>query len=131
MAPQLQTGKPRREAGFTLMELVIVLFIVALIAAIAVPNVSASLKRAQETALMQNLSVMRQAIGDYHADRAEWPDALTDLVETRYIRFVPDDTVAEDGAGWAVVNADEGDGITDVRSTSSDIGSNGVPYSEW
>ncbi len=129
MAPKSRIG--RREAGFTLMELVVVLFIVALLAALAVPSVSRSLKRAEETALTQNLTVMRQAIDDYRADRAEWPETLTALVEERYIRFIPEDPVAGDEAQWAVVEAEEQPGITDVRSTSSDIGLNGIPYSEW
>ena len=107
------------------------LFIVALLAALVVPNVAGSMRRAQETALVQNLSVMRKAIDDYRADRAEWPDDLADLVESQYIRFVPKDTMAEEGVGWAVVDAEDEGGITDVRSTSSDVGSNGVPYSQW
>ncbi len=113
------------------MELVVVLFIVALLAALAVPSVSRSLKRAEETALTQNLAVMRQAIDDYRADRAEWPETLTALVEERYIRFIPEDPVAGEEAQWAVVEAEEESGIADVRSTSSDIGLNGIPYSEW
>lgn len=131
MERPLPIGKRDSQAGFTLMELVIVLFIVALLAALVVPNVAGSMRRAQETALAQNLSVMRQAIDDYRADRAEWPADLADLVEARYIRFVPEDTVADDDAGWAVVEAEEESGIMDVRSTSSEVGSNGVPYSEW
>ena len=132
MVRLLPSGKRQSQAGFTLMELVIVLFIVALLAALVVPNVAGSMRRAQETALAQNLSVMRQAIDDYRADRASWPADLADLVEARYIRFVPEDTVADDDdAGWRVIEAEDEDGITDVRSTSSEVGSNGVPYSEW
>ncbi len=129
MARQSRTG--RREAGFTLMELVIVLFIVALLAALAVPSVSRGLKQAEETALSQNLAVMRKAIDDYRADRAEWPETLTVLVDERYIRFIPEDPVAGDLTAWDVVAAEEEPGITDVRSTSRDIGLNGVAYSEW
>lgn len=131
MARHLQTGKRRSVAGFTLMELVVVLFIVALLAALAVPSVSGSIRRAQETALTQNLSVMRKAIDDFRADRAEWPENLELLVDERYIRFVPEDTVAEDGAGWVVIKAEDEAGIVDVRSTSSKVGSNGVAYSAW
>ena len=129
MAAKSRTG--RREAGFTLMELVVVLFIVALLAALAVPSVSRSLKRAEETALEQNLSVMRQAIDDYRADRAEWPENLSDLVEARYIRFIPEDPVAGEDVPWAVVGAEDGSGIADIRSTSSEIGLNGVAYNQW
>lgn len=131
MERPLLSGRRHFQAGFTLMELVVVLFIVALLAAVVVPNVAGSMRRAQETALTQNLSVMRDAIDDYRADRAEWPVELADLVEARYIRFVPKDSVSDDGAGWALVDAEDESGFSDVRSTSFEVGSNGVPYSEW
>ena len=130
MARQLRTGRRRGEAGFTLMELVVVLFIVALLAALAIPSVSRSLVRAQETALEQNLMVMRRAIDDFRADRAEWPADLTALVEARYINAVPEDPVTDEPV-WAVSNADGESGITDVHSTSSEIGLNGVAYNQW
>ena len=131
MARQLRIGNHRRrEAGFTLMELVVVLFIVALLAALAVPAVSRSLTRAEETALRQNLSVLRTAIDDYRADRAEWPADLAALVDARYIRAVPEDPVTGD-RNWILDDADEENGIDDVRSASSEIGLDGVPYSEW
>ena len=128
MARRSQSGK--RDAGFTLMELVVVLFIVALLAALAVPSVSRSLQRAEEAALEQNLVVMRKAIDDYRADRAEWPADLSALVEARYIRALPEDPVTGT-LNWAVIGAGDEDGIADVRSTSSEIGLNGIPYSEW
>lgn len=129
MARKFRTGR-RGEAGFTLMELVLVLFIISLLAALAIPNVSRSLTRAKESALSQNLAVMRTAIDDYRADRAEWPASLTALVDERYIRFVPEDPVA-DGEGWVVVTAPEEPGVADVRSASTKIGLNGIAYSEW
>ncbi len=129
MARLSPTGK-RSEEGFTLMELVVVLFIVALLAALAIPSVSRSLTRAEETALQQNLAVMRKAIDDYRADRAAWPEDLSALVEARYIRGVPDDPVTGTD-DWALEDADEEDGIDDVHSASSKIGLNGIPYSEW
>ena len=129
MARQSRIGK-RGEAGFTLMELVVVLFIVALLAALAVPSVSRSLTRAEETALQQNLFVLRNAIDDYRADRAVWPVDLAALVEARYIRAVPDDPVTG-LADWTLEEAVDEEGINDVHSASSKMGLNGIPYSEW
>lgn len=129
MARQSRTGR-RGEAGFTLMELVVVLFIVALLAALAIPSVSRSLVRAEETALAQNLMVIRKAIDDYRADRAEWPADLAALVEARYINAVPEDPVTDEPI-WAMTEAEGESGITDVHSMSSEIGLNGVAYNRW
>ena len=134
MAPTSRTGRRARgDAGFTMIELVVVLFIVGLLAAIALPSVTNGITRAREAALEQNLAVLRKAIDDYRADRSEWPDSLQVLVESRYVQFVPEDPVAGDEAGWRLVEAegDGEDGITDVKSTSEKIGMNGVAYSEW
>lgn len=134
MARKSRTGRVgahAREAGFTMIELVVVLFIVALLAALAVPNVSAGLKRAKETALRQNLAVMREAIDDYRADRATWPDSLEVLVADRYIRFIPEDPLAGEQAGWVVIEDPTEGGVVNVRSTAEGIGIDGVPYAEW
>ncbi len=130
MALAFQTGKARSERGYTMAELLIVLLIVGLIAAIAVPNIAGGVKRAEETALRENLSVMRKALNDYVADRGVGPDALSDLVDQKYIRFVPDDPVAGPAARWRLVTNDLGD-IVDIRSSSDQRGSNETPYSEW
>ena len=113
------------------MELVLVMFILGLLAAIAVPNISSSIQRAREAALIENLTVMRRAIGDYFADRAVYPDTLDALVAARYIQFVPEDPVAEPEDGWRTVAHPELGGIWEVRSTSDKEGLNGVRYSEW
>ncbi len=130
MARAFQTGKTLSERGYTMAELLIVLMIVGLIAAIAVPNIAGGVKRAEETALRENLSVMRKALNDYVADRGVGPDALSDLVDQKYIRFVPDDPVAGPEARWRLVTNDLGD-IVDIHSSSDQRGSNETPYSEW
>jgi prepilin-type N-terminal cleavage/methylation domain-containing protein len=129
MVPKLRTG--RRDAGFTLVELVIVLFIVGLLAAIAVPSVSGALTRAQEAALTENLTVMRRAIGDYHADKGIYPETLQALAEARYISFVPVDPIAGEDVSWVVIQDLDLGGVRDVRSAASGNGANGVAYQEW
>ena len=125
----LRAGR-RGEAGYTMAELLIVLMIVGLIAALAVPNIGGAVKRAEETALRENLAVMRQALDDYVADRGAGPDMLSDLVEQKYVRFIPDDPVAGPDAPWRLVTDDAGD-IVDIHSSSDERGSNDKPYSEW
>lgn len=128
MDPRSPTG--RAERGFTVAELLVVLLIIGLLAAIAVPNVNGALLRAREAALRENLSVMRRALDDHFADKGTYPAALNVLVDERYLRFIPDDPVAGAGQGWETETA-AGGGIADVRSGSSEAGSDGVPYSEW
>lgn len=101
-----------------------------LLAAIAVPSVLGVIDRAEEAALRENLAVMRRALDDHFADTGAYPDDLAVLVERRYIRFVPSDPVAPEGAGWDAVPG-EGGGVADVRSTSNEPGGDGRPYSEW
>jgi general secretion pathway protein G len=111
-------------------ELLVVLLIVGLLAALAVPNVTGAIQRAREAALRENLHVMRGALDDYFADTASYPNSLDDLVEGRYLRFVPEDPVAGEDAGWEVETGPSG-GIRDVRSTSDDRASDETVYSEW
>ena len=129
MAQQSRTGKG--DAGFTLAELLVVLVLVSLLAALAVPTVSGSVMRARETALTENLHVMRRAIDDFQADRGEYPDTLQDLAEARYISFVPDDPVAGEDAGWGLSLAPDDGGIEDIYSNAEGIGSNGIAYRSW
>ena len=82
MASVFRTGRGQREAGYTMAELLIVLMIVGLIAALAVPNIGGAVKRAEETALRENLAVMRKALDDYIADRGAGPDEPIDTNET-------------------------------------------------
>ena len=128
MARRSTSGK--REGGFTVAELLVVLLIIGLIAAIAVPNVSGAITRAKETALLENLSVMRQALDDYFADKGAYPGDLNALVEQRYIRFIPDDPVSDAGVAWETITG-EGGTVMNVQSSSEEVGTNEVPYSEW
>ena len=127
----LPTGSARRQRGFTLLELLLVLFIVGLIAAIAAPNVTASITRAKEAALAEDLSVMRRAIDAYQSDQGGYPEALADLVEAKYLRRIPDDPFNDEQKAWAVSLESGGFGIFDVHSASMQTGLNNVPYSEW
>lgn len=129
MGQQLRSGK--RADGFTLMELVLVLFIVGLLAAIAIPNVSGSLTRAREAALIENLAVIRRAIDHYYSDKGVYPENMTVLVDDRYIQFIPDDPVAGEDIDWVLEMDQTAGGLRDVRSAAPGTGTNGVSYSAW
>lgn len=129
MAQAMPSGKGA--PGFSLMEMLVVLAIIAALAAVAAPVMTAALHRARETALRENLGVMRKLIDDYRADRAEYPDGLERLVKDGYLRAVPVDPIMADGSTeWAIVEAKDG-GIENVHSRSTATGTNGVPYGQW
>lgn len=131
MARRMRIGSAsNRQAGFSLIEMLVVLAIIGALAAVAAPIVTGAIVRAREAALKENLAVMRRLIDDYHADRAAFPASLEILVEEGYLRAVPPDPVNDGRRDWTGVEAKEG-GFEDVRSSSAETGANGVPYARW
>jgi len=126
----------RRALGFTLIEMVVVMFVMMIILAIAVPNYIRSVQRAHETTLHQNLAVLNKAIQEYSLDKKQAPQSLQDLVPG-YIKFVPNDITGKPDT-WKTDPEDSEDawdpnqiGIKSVHSGSDDISSTGEPYSSW
>jgi type II secretion system protein G len=95
-----RTGSPivpkRSGAGFTLIELIVVLTVLALLLTIAVPRYFSHIEHAKEATLKQDLSVMRDAIDKFHGDKGRYPDQLDELVSARYIRTIPVDPITEE-----------------------------------
>jgi prepilin-type N-terminal cleavage/methylation domain-containing protein len=122
-----------RARGFTFIELLLVLFLVALLASIVAPVVTGSLQRARESTLREDLRVLRKAIDDHYADTGLYPATLDDLVSKRYLRAVPVDPVTGRADSWVLERASSGAtaGISDVRSGSEERDGEGVPYREW
>jgi general secretion pathway protein G len=123
-----------RARGFTLLELLFVLIIVALLAGIVGPMLVGSIGRAREATLKEDLFVMRKAIDDYYADNGKYPGELAELVNKRYLRRIPADPLTERRDTWIVVRGsnDRGrDGILDVHSGSELAANNGTPYRDW
>lgn len=117
--------------GFTLVELLVVLAILATLLALAAPRYFQHVERSKEAVLRENLATLRDAIDQYHADTGRWPESLAALVDKRYLRAVPIDPVTERNDTWIEVPPSEGSGVQDVRSGAEGKGLDGTPYAEW
>ena len=106
MNDQLIRRRQPRSSGFTLIELVIVLAIVALLLTIAAPRYFHSVDRSKETVLKANLSMTRDALDKYFGDNGKYPEKLDTLVEKKYLRGLPLDPITESSATWTVVPPD-------------------------
>jgi general secretion pathway protein G len=128
----------KSEAGFTLLELIIVMSIISILAALAVPRFSAAIKSSREAVLREDLRVIRTAIDSYTMDKQKAPQSLDDLVQDGYLRSIPEDPITHHSDSWvtdtsdAYSSVDQTDpGINDVHSGSQEIGSDNRSYSEW
>jgi len=121
-------------AGFTLIELIVVFAILALLITIAVPRYFSHIERAKEATLKQDLSVMRDAIDKFYADKGRYPETLEELAKERYIREVPTDPFTESASSWTILppaDAKEKGQVYDVKSGAEGKSSDGKAYAEW
>jgi len=126
-------------AGFTLLEMLIVIMIVLILAGIAVGRYEKSVLRAKEATLKQDLFVMRQAIQQYTLDKEAAPGSLDDLVSSKYISGIPVDPITRN-KDWVPVSDDTvvlsaeqtAAGLIDVKSSSGETSPlEGTPYNTW
>ena len=136
---RLFTGKRRRNnaRGFTLLEMMIVISIIIILMAVAIPNYNRTVVQARESVLRSNLSTLRSVISQYTLDKQKAPQSLDDLVTAGYLRQIPVDPMTKE-TNWEVVQEDvimavdqQEPGITDVHSASPGTSTDGTAYSTW
>ena len=148
----MQTTR-KRQRGFTLIELMVVVTIIGILAGVAVSNVRWAQQRARESALRHDLFEMRKAIDDYYADKQKYPDGLQTLKSEHYLRLIPRDPITQKD-DWEEVQAQPDPtgsssdpnampvdptavgtsgqpGIVDVKSKAPGNGLDGTPYNSW
>jgi len=126
------------QRGFTLIELMVVMAIISVLIAIAVPVYQKSIIRAKESVLRSNLASMRNMIDEYTVDKQKAPEALQDLVTDGYLRQIPQDPITQSSETWKIIMEDtpvggsnSSPGVYDVRSGSDKKSLDGTPYSDW
>ncbi len=126
-------GRTLATRGFTLVELLVVMAIIAMLLSLAAPRYFNSVDKSKEAVLRENLSTTRQALDKYFGDNGKYPDALDDLVARKYLRGLPVDPFTGSSGTWVVVPPDTQDkgGVYDIRSGAPGNGSDGTPFKDW
>ena len=126
----------KAQRGFTLLELLIVVALIGIIAALAVPQFKHTPLKAKEAVLKEDLYILRDVIDQHYTDKGKYPSTLQDLVETGYLRKIPNDPITGSSETWVIetVPAEEGEeegGVYDVHSGAPGTALDGTSYSEW
>jgi general secretion pathway protein G len=127
----------RQAGGFTLIEMVIVIAMIMILLGIAVPTYRASIQRARDATMRQNLFTIRQVIQEFTLDKQRAPQSLDEISQSGYMKDIPVDPCTNQ-KDWTVVQEDvllavdqNQPGITDVHSNCALRSSDGTPYSDW
>jgi general secretion pathway protein G len=127
--------RPEYGRGFTLIELLVVMAIVAMLVSIAAPRYFKSVERARENTLATSLKVMRGALDQFAADKGRYPESLTELVDARYLRAIPEDPITTSQKTWLVlappIDMAATGKVFDVRSGAATRGADGRLYADW
>jgi len=125
-------------AGFTMIELLVVLALIVILASMGLAQYRSSVVHAKEAVLKQDLAQFRDAIDQYYADKNQWPSTLDALVSEGYLRKLPDDPFTLSATTWQTVPAEPDPnnpsaevGVYDVKSGSEGTALDGTKYADW
>lgn len=122
----------RRVSGFTLIEMLVVMAVLALLLAIASPRYIAHIDAAKEIALKEDLLAVRDSIDKFYTDHERYPKNIEELIQTRYLRSYPVDPLTDRMDTWVFVNAsDSAGGIRDIKSGDDGVSRDGSRYADW
>lgn len=128
--------KKKSERGFSLLELMIAMFILIILLSVALPTYQRSIQHARETVLKENLWQMRRAIDQFHSDKGKLPQSVSELVDGKYLREMPVDPITEK-AEWDEISGedtsspDAEQGLTDIKSLAQGTDSEGKDYKDY
>ncbi len=134
---RVKTRQHKRQSGFTFLELLIVMTIMAIMASVAIPKFMSHIRSARETRLQQDLMVMRDSIDKYTVDKEKAPQSLQDLVTGGYLRALPEDPITKSTDSWRIemesesLSKDAPPGIRNVHSGADGNDQNGKAFSEY
>lgn len=127
-----------RSRGFTLMELLVVMTVIALLASVGIVGYRHSVKATKEAVLRENLFILNHALEQFKADRGRYPSSISQLRDKEYVREIPVDPFTKSKETWRTefeqMESDSGDsepGIIRIRSGSDELSEDNIPYSEW
>ena len=123
----------RKQKGFTLIELIVVMTIISLLLTLAAPRYFRSIDRSKETILKANLASTRDALDKFHADTGRYPEQLAELVAKHYLRTLPWDPITDSAELWVIVPPTEGQAgvVYNISSGATGTGVDGSFYAQW
>jgi general secretion pathway protein G len=138
MEPNTATGKFRSAAGFTIIELMVVMSLIVTLSTIAVVQYRHSVVYSREAILKEDLFRMKEAIDQYYADKNQYPPSLDDLVSSGYLRSIPIDPITNSASTWETEpappdpnNPISSGGVYSVKSGSDATSMDGTKYNDW
>src|SRR5688572_8713080 len=133
---KIRNHKSKIERGFSLLEMMIAMFILVILLSVALPAYQRTVQHARETVLKENLWQMRRSIDQYGADKGKLPQSLDDLVKDKYLQEIPLDPITEkrewnEVSGEDTNSPDGGQGIVNVKSLAEGTGTDDVVYADY
>lgn len=128
----------KRQRGFTLLELIVAMTILAMLTSVGIVGYRHQTKVAREAVLKEDLFQLNHGLEQFRADRGKYPGSIGELTRLGYLRDIPVDPMTGSKDTWTEEpeapdpdNPEAEVGIFRIRSGSTDVGSNGIPYNEW